>query len=216
MKINIVIADDHKIVRTGIKNVLEKEHNLAVIGEAENGRDAVKITLELKPNIILMDIGMPILNGIEATKQILENTDKTKIIALSMHSDKHFIIGMFKAGASGYLLKDCAFEELIEAINTVNNKKVFISKDISGIVINELIELINKDEKEQTTILSSREKEILQQIAEGIPTKTIAQKLFLSTKTIETHRKNIMDKLNIYTIPELTKYAIREGITSLD
>ncbi len=215
MSIKIIIADDHKIVRTGIKSMLEKEHNLVIIGEAENGRDAVKIVCELKPDIVLMDIGMPQLNGIEATKQISEAKINTKIIALSMHSDKHFIIGMFKAGASGYLLKDCAYNELIDAINTVYNKKIYLSKEITGIVINELVGLLAGG-NDQGNLLSSREKEILQLIAEGIPTKIIAEKLFLSSKTIETHRKNIMDKLEIHTIPELTKYAVRVGLTSLN
>ena len=211
MSINILLADDHKIVRTNLARLLEHEMDFKVVGETENGRETVTLAKELQPDIIIMDIGMPVLNGIEATKQILIVSKNTKVIALSMHADKQFITGMFKAGAVGYLLKDCAYDELIDAIYTVQNKKVYISKEISGIVIGELLGSLSKD----TSDISDREKEVLQLLVEGKSTKEIASFLNLSVKTIESHRKNIMTKLNIYTMPELTKYAVRMGITSL-
>jgi DNA-binding NarL/FixJ family response regulator len=215
MSVRILLADDHKIVRTSLGKLLEREMNFELVGEAENGRETVKLAAELSPDIIIMDIGMPGLNGIEATKQIIQISDKIKIIALSMHSDKMFITGMFRAGASGYLLKDCAYDELVDAINIVINKKIYISKEVTGIVINELLEALSKDNLKETVNLSDREKEVLQLLAEGKSTKEIANELNLSAKTIESHRKNIMTKLNIHTIPELTKYAVRMGITSL-
>jgi len=211
MNIKILLADDHNLVRSSLARLLENEIDFHVVGETDNGRETVKLAKELSPDIIIMDIGMPELNGIEATKQILQVSSNTKIIALSMHSDKQFVTGMFKAGASGYLLKDCAFDELIDAIYTVQNKRVYISKEISGIVISEMIGSTSKDSSE----LSDREKEVLQLLVEGKSTKEIASILHLSIKTIESHRKNIMTKLELYTIPELTKYAVRMGITSL-
>ncbi len=216
MSIRILLADDHKMIRTSLGRLLEEEMNLEIIGEADNGRETVKLAKELMPDIVIMDIGMPELNGIEATKQIIQISNKIKVIALSMHSDKLFVTGMFKAGASGYILKDCAFEELIDAINTVIENKIYLSKEITGTVISELVEAISKDTMGETTSLSDREKEVLQLLVEGKSTKEIANSLNLSIKTIESHRKNIMTKLDIYTIPELTKYAVRMGITSLN
>lgn len=216
MSIRILLADDHKIVRTSLGKLLEKEMDFEIIGEADNGRDTVKLATEVLPDVVIMDIGMPELNGVEATKQIIQISDKIKIIALSMHSDKMFITGMFKAGASGYLLKDCAFDELVDAIKSVVNNKIYVSKEVTGIVVNELLGAISKENLTGTTNLSDREKEVLQLLAEGKSTKETAQALNLSIKTIESHRKNIMTKLNIYTIPELTKYAVRMGLTSLN
>jgi len=216
MSVRILLADDHKIVRTSLGKLLEREINFEIIGEADNGRETVKLATELIPDIVIMDIGMPELNGVEATKQIIQVSDKIKIIALSMHSDRMFITGMFKAGASGYLLKDCAFNELVDAIKSVMNNKIYLSKEVTAIVIDELKQALSKDELKETINLSDREKEVLQLLAEGKSTKEIADALILSIKTIESHRKNIMTKLNIYTIPELTKYAVRMGLTSLN
>jgi DNA-binding NarL/FixJ family response regulator len=215
MGIKILLADDHKMIRTSLGRLLAEEMNLEIIGEADNGRETVKLAKDLTPDIIIMDIGMPELNGIEATKQIVQISKKIKVIALSMHSDKMFVTGMFKAGASGYLLKDSAFDELIDAIKTVVDNKIYLSKEITGIVVSELIEALSKDYIGEPSSLSDREKEVLQLLVEGKSTKEIANVLNLSIKTIESHRKNIMTKLEIYTIPELTKYAVRMGITSL-
>jgi len=185
------------------------------VGEADDGKQAVDMALELLHEIMIIDIGMPVLNGIEATKQILKTTSKIKIIALSMHNDKHFVVGMFKAGAIGYLLKDCAFEELIKAIYTVKKGNYYLSREINNVVISDfsgnLENLIWANENN----LSEREIEVLQMIVDGNSTKVIADKLGLSAKTIEAHRKNIMNKLNLFTIPELTKYALKMGFTSL-
>lgn len=216
MNTTIILADDHKIVREGLKNLLSSEWDIEIIGEAENGREALNLVNEKKPDIIIMDIGMPELNGIEAAKKIKAESPETKIIALSMHSDKQFVTGMLRSGASGYLLKDCAVDELVDAIRTVMDKKVYLSSDISGILVNELMNKLPENEDLNSSELSDREKEVLQLMAEGISTKEIAAKLFISVKTVESHRKNIMTKLDLHTVPELTKYAIRSGLTSLE
>lgn len=212
MEVKIIIADDHKILRDGLVNVIEKNPNLKVIGEATNGREAIKLCETLKPDVVIMDVAMEGLNGVDATRQISHNFPGIKVIALSMHSNKRFILGMFKAGAYGYLLKDCDSSELIKAVQTVANNKKYISQRISGAIVEELI----SPEKKEESILSQREKEILQLISEGKSSKEIAEILFLSSKTVDSHRKNIMDKLELYTIPDLTKYAIKTGLTSLD
>lgn len=212
MEIKIILADDHKILRDGLRNVLDKNINLKVIGEAQDGREAVKLCRELNPDIVVMDVSMPGLNGVEASKQIIRDNPEIKIIALSMHSNKRFITGMFKAGAYGYLLKDSDSDELITAIESVARNKKYVSNKISGIILNELMSTLPEEEAE----LSLREKEILQLIAEGKSSKEIGEILFLSSKTVDAHRKNIMDKLELRTIPELTKYAIKSGLTSLD
>ena len=216
MAITIILADDHKIMREGLKNLLGEKPDMEVVGEAENGRDAIQLALKHMPDIAIMDIAMPDLNGIEATKQIIKESPGTRVIALSMHSDKQFVKGMFKAGASGYLLKDCALEELIDAIRAVYAKHTYLSREISHVVLKEFVNSLDREPIQNKEELTGREREVLQLIAEGISTKDIAGKLFLSVKTIETHRQKIMQKLNIFTIPELTKYAIRMGLTSLD
>lgn len=212
MEIKVLLADDHKILREGLKNVIEQKTNLRVVGEATNGREAVKLCNELTPDVVIMDVAMEGLNGVEATRQIVQNNNKIKVVALSMHSNKRFILGMFKAGAFGYLLKDCDASELITAINTVAQNKKYLTQGVSGVILDELMTGVH----EENTELTTREKEILQLIAEGKSSKEIGELLFLSSKTVDAHRKNIMDKLNIRTIPELTKYAIRLGLTSLD
>lgn len=212
MEIKIILVDDHKILRDGLRNVIEKKANLQVVGEAQDGREAVKLCRELKPNVVVMDVSMPGLNGVEATKQITQENTDIKIIGLSMHSNKRFITGMFKAGAYGYLLKDSDSEELIDAIDSVARNKKYISNRISGIILHEFLASIPEEKSE----LSSREKEILQLIAEGKSSKDIGEMIFVSSKTVDAHRKNIMDKLELRTIPELTKYAIKSGLTSLD
>ena len=216
MKTRIILADDHKIVREGLRNLLDKEWDMEVIAEADNGREALKLAEEYNPDIIIMDIGMPELNGIEAAKKIKEISAGTKIVALSMHSDKQYVTGMLHAGAVGYLLKDCAVDELIEAIKSVMDNKIYLSHDISGIVVKEFINNFSNNNSTQSSDLSSREKEVLQLIAEGKSTKEIGTILYISIKTVESHRKNIMMKLDLHTIPELTKYAIRLGLTTLD
>ena len=211
-EIKIVLVDDHKLLRDGLRNILEKRSNMNIIGEASNGREAIKICSKLCPDIIVIDVAMPGMNGIEAAKQIHKNQPDIKIIGLSMHSGKQFIQGMFKAGAFGYLLKDGDADELITAITTVVQNKKYLSKDINQ----EFLSLLKKGELLEKTHLSSREKEVLQLIAEGKSSKKIGEILFLSSKTVDVHRNNIMKKIELYTIPELTKYAIQKGLTSLE
>ncbi|VAW23709.1 Two-component transcriptional response regulator, LuxR family [hydrothermal vent metagenome] len=216
MEINILIVDDHKIMREGLRNLLADKANIKVVGEAENGREALALTKKLKPDIIIMDVAMPGLNGMEATKMILNEYHEARIIALSMHSGKQFVTGMFRSGASGYLLKDCAFDELMDAIKAVHSKHTYLSREISDVLVREFVSNMDGTSANTGEVLSTREKEVLQLISEGNSTKIIAEKLFISVKTVETHRQKIMQKLNIFTISELTKYAIRMGFTSLD
>lgn len=212
MEIKVIIADDHKIIREGLISMLGNTHNIKVVAEAENGRKAIQLCRKNHPDVVIVDIGMPELNGVETTRQILKEYPGIKIIALSAYSDKQFVIGMLKAGAKGYLTKEAAFEELNDAILAVMNGKTYLSYDVTNVVVDEITSFDNGE----SNTLSAREKEVLQLIAEGKSTKVIADNLFISIKTVESHRKNIMEKLRLYTIPELTKYAIRTGLTSLD
>jgi two-component system response regulator NreC len=217
MSIRVLIADDHKIMLAGLRSLLEKQTDFEVVAEAENGRKAVQMAQELKPDIVVMDVSMPDLNGIEATKQIIESLPETRVIALSMHSDKRFVMGMLRAGASGYLLKDCASQELANAIQQVAGGKKYLSPEITGVIIDDLL-LGGSSEDVATAAsqLSAREREVLQLIAEGWSTKQIASHLYVSVKTIETHRRQIMKKLDLHNIADLTKYAVREGLTSIE
>jgi DNA-binding NarL/FixJ family response regulator len=215
MSIKILLADDHKIVSECLRPLLNKQPDMRVVGEAENGRMAVKLAQQLNPNIVIMDIAMPDLNGIEATRQIIARCPGVKIITLSMNSDKRYVTGVLNAGASGYLTKSCSFEELVSAIRVVAANKKYLSPDISGIVIEESLVRSSTAKSKVPSILTMREREVLQLLAEGKTVKQIASQLYLSIKTVHTHRKQIMDKLNIHSIAELTKYALREGLTSL-
>ncbi len=216
MSIRILLADDHKITREGLRSLISKQSDMEVVAEAENGRDAVGLAKELRPDVIIMDVSMPDLNGIEATKQILSESENVKVVALSMHSDNLFVSEMLKSGASGYMLKDCAFEELDRAIREVVRGNTYLSPMISGVVVEDYLRKLNKSDSGESSILSNREREVLQLLAEGQSTKQIGLKLFISAKTVETHRRQIMNKLDMYTVAELTKYAIRKGLTSLD
>jgi two-component system, NarL family, response regulator NreC len=211
MKRKVFLVDDHIIFRDGLRTLIEKE-GMEVVGEAENGRNAIKLVEKLMPNIIIMDVSMPDMNGIEATRKITAANPDVKVIALSMHSDNRFVLGMLEAGAAGYLLKDCAFGELASAINQVMTGNTYLSPKIADVVVKGYL---NK-KTVKGTVLTSREREILQLIAEGLTAAEIADKVFLSVKTIETHRRNIMQKLNMRSPVDLTKYAIREGLASLD
>jgi DNA-binding NarL/FixJ family response regulator len=214
--ISIILVDNHTIIRDGLRRLLEEESDIEVIGEADNGRQAVKIALEKKPDIVIMDIAMQEMNGIEATRQIKTENPNIKIIALSMHSERQIVVGFLKAGASGYLLKDAESTELVEAIRKVYLGRSYFSQQISDIVLQEISDIKMDTEEIGGDVLTNRENEILQLIAEGNSVKRIAEILFISPKTVNSHRANIMDKLNIHNIPELTKYAINAGLTSLD
>ncbi|MCL6621244.1 MAG: response regulator transcription factor [Syntrophobacterales bacterium] len=216
MKTRIIIADDHMIVRQGLATLLAKEPDMEVVAEAENGREVVQLVKELRPDVVIMDVNMPDLNGIEATRQVLAAFPETKIIALSMHADRRFVVNMLKAGSSGYLLKDCAFEELAAAIRLVMANKTYLSPGVSNVVIQDYVQGMSAPRSSAFTMLTPREREVLQLMAEGKPTGQIAEQLHISVKTVETHRQQIMHKLGIHSIAELTKYAIREGLTSLE
>ncbi len=215
MSVKILLVDDHKIILDGLRVLIEKQPGMEVVAEAENGRTALKLTGEFRPDVIVMDINMPDLDGIDATCQIVEEFPGTKVIAFSMYSDRQFVLGMLKAGVTGYLLKDHAFEELVRAIRTVVENKAYICPEIAGTLINGYKKTILREEDSALTALTNREREVLQLLAEGRPTRQIADGLNVSVKTVETHRRNIMGKLNIYSVAELTKLAIKEGLTSL-
>lgn len=210
-----MLADDFEMIREGLRALIERQPGMTVIAEAGDGRTAVQLATKLLPDIIVMDISMPDLNGIEATRQILEKSAGSKIIALSVHCDRHFVLEMLHAGASGYLLKDCAFKELIHAIHTVAANSTYLSPKITDIVLKDYVHRIPQNEFSSLSLLTPREREVLQLLAEGQRTKEIAHLLQVSVKTVETYRQQIMAKLRLHSIAELTKFAVREGLTSL-
>ncbi len=214
MPVNILLADDHAMMRDGLKSILENELHMHVIAQAENGRSAVAMALLHKPDVIVMDITMPDLNGIEATRQIMAEQPGAKVIALSMHTEKHFITDMLEAGASAYILKQNAADELELALDAILSNRIYISPRLNDIIITDYVRRV-QEQKEHSNLLTPKEREVLQLLAEGKASKEIAHILGSSANTIETHRKHIMEKLKIYTIAELTKYAIREGFTQL-
>ena len=216
MLIKILLADDHRITRQGLRSLLNQQDDMEVIAEAQDGRTAVSLAKELMPNVIVMDVSMPEMNGMQATKQITSELPNVKVIALSMHSDALFVSEMLKSGASGYLVKDCAFEELIRAVRAVMDKKTYLCSEISAVVVDDYLHRIAKEDLSDSAVITPREQEVLQLMAEGETTKQIALKLHISAKTVETHRRQIMNKLDIHTVAELTKYAIRKGLTSLE
>ena len=215
MTTKILLADDHNLIREGLRTLISDEPNMSVIAEAEEGRTAVQLATKLSPDVVIMDISMPGLNGIEATRQILTKSPAPKVIALSMHMERRMILEMLNAGASGYLLKDCAFGEVIRAIETVMSNCTYLSPKIADIIVKDYIHRIPPNDLFSITLLSPREREVLQLLAEGKKTRDIASLLHVSAKTVDTYRTQIMEKLGIYSIAELTKYAIREGLTSI-
>jgi RNA polymerase sigma factor (sigma-70 family) len=217
MQIRVLLADDHKMVRQGLMSLIEKESGIAVVGQAEDGRSTLKAVGETAPHVVVMDVAMPDLNGIEATRRLLKDKPDLKVVGLSGHADKQFVSQMLKAGASAYLLKDSAAEELVRAIRAVMVGKTYLSPDIAKGVVDQYVHTATSMEENPAFVaLTDREREVLQLIAEGKSTKEIARTLGVSVKTVETHRRNIMEKLDIHSVAELTKYAVREGLTSID
>jgi two-component system response regulator NreC len=213
MSVKVLVADDHQILREGLVTLLAKA-GMTVVGEAADGRTVVRLARELKPHVVIMDIAMPELNGIEATRQIVADVPGIKIIALSMHADKHFVRGMLQAGASGYLLKHCASLELVQAIRAVRNHQMYLSPGITELVVEDFKSATG--DASAFSVLSPREREILQLYAEGKISREIAETLHISLKTVEAYRRQIMEKMDFKSFADLIKYAIREGLTTLE
>jgi len=216
MSIKVLIVDDHKIMREGLRSLLEKQPEVEVVAEVESAQAAMKLVEETVPDLAIIDVVMPGLNGIETTRRILNKVPNIKVIALSMYSDKRFVMEMLRAGASGYLLKDCAFEELEGAIKAVIENRTYITPRIVDIIVKDYFSQVDKPTSSALAALTSRQYEVLQLLAEGKTTREIAKQMSLSVKTIESHRQQIINKLNIRSIAGLTKYAIREGLISPD
>lgn len=213
----IVLADDHEMFRTGLRTLLEKQGGLQVVGEAADGRELLELVRSVSPEIVITDITMPGANGVEATRRLLEISPQAKIIALSMHSERPFVTVMLRAGAKAYLLKNSAASELLLAIESVQRGETFLSPKIAGALVEGPVRRAAAGERSSVfAALTPREREVLQLLAEGRTSKQIGSVLNISVKTVETHRSQIMDKLGIRTVAELTKYAVREGLTSLD
>ncbi len=215
MKIRVLLADDHRILREGLRALLEREPDLAVVGAAENGREAVRLARELAPDVAVLDVAMPDLNGIDAARQILAENPGVKVIALSMHADKRFVAEMLRVGASGYLVKDCASDALAAAIRAVMAGQVYLGPAVAGVVVQDYVNKLSAAQRQDPPVLSGREREVVQLLAEGRSTREVAERLHVSVKTVETHRVNVMKKLGLTSLAELTKYAIREGLTAL-
>jgi len=214
-KTRILLADDHVVMRSGLRALLERQQNLEVVGESENGRSTVELAVSLKPDVVVMDIGMPILNGIEATKTIVNEQPATAVIILSMHADESYVMRALKAGARGYLLKDSAPADLLSAIQAVSQNKSFFSPKVSRILAEDYVRVLKqKGGVDSYDLLTSREQEILQLLAEGKANKEVAAALNISPYTVETHRKHILEKLNLHNPAELILYAVRKGIIS--
>jgi DNA-binding NarL/FixJ family response regulator len=216
MAIRILLADDHGLVRAGIRLMIRQQPDMEVVGEADNGRGAVELSKKLSPHIVLMDISMPDLNGVDATQQIVALSPAPYVIALSGHTDQRAVVGVLRAGASGYVVKNAPAEELMLAIRTVSQGKVYLSPQIAGSVVDDIRQSKPNCNSTGSVALSPREREVLQLMAEGKSTKQIASALDISKKTADNHRAHLMAKLKASSLAELIKYAIREGLTSVD
>ena len=215
-KIDILLADDHNVLREGLRSLLEQQSDMTVVAGVDNGRDAVRLALKLNPDMVIMDISMPGLNGIDATRQIVASPNKTKVLCLSMHWEGPMIIAMLEAGASGYLLKSCPGRELIQAVRTTASGETYLSPEIAGVVVKHRLQGGDVAREEGfCTSLTMREREVLQLVAEGHDTKAIADRLHISPKTVLAHRGNLMRKLDIDSTNGLILYALRCGILKL-
>lgn len=213
--IRIVLADDHIVLRAGLKALLERHRDFQVVGEASDGRELLRVVDEAKPEMVITDIGMPQLNGTEATRQVITKHPEVRVIVLSMHTDESYVLRALKSGARGYLVKESAETDLVNAIRTVHCGKAFFSPSVSALLLEEYVrQMRDRNIEDSYDLLSSREREILQLIAEGKTNKDIATLLNLSVYTVETHRGNILDKLSLHTVAELILYAVRKGIIS--
>lgn len=216
MAIRVLLADDHELFLQGLRALLEKESGLEVIGEARDGCDAVRMARERAPDVVLMDVAMPAMNGVDATRRILAERPAARVLCLSMHADRQFVSAVLEAGAVGYLLKDCVLEELVRAIHHVRAGRSYLSPAVAATVVEDYAAHLAGRRSPSASPLTNREREVLQLIAEGWRVKEIAGRLHLSAKTVGTHRERIMEKLGIRSVAGLTKYAIRHGLTSAE
>jgi two-component system response regulator NreC len=213
--IRIVLADDHAVIRSGLRALLQQQEGFQIVGEASDGREAVDLVEKTKPNVVVMDITMPNLNGIEAARQIAAKGLGVAVVVLSMHADEGYVLRALKAGVRGYLLKESLESDLIQAIHSVHQGKAFFSPAVSRVLVEDYMrQLQDRDIEDSFDLLTTREKEILQMVAEGKSNKDVANALNLSVYTVETHRSNIMEKLNLHGVPELILYAVRKGVIS--
>jgi len=216
LRIRVLLADDHRLFRDGLRTLLEQEADLEVVGVAADGQSVLTQIGTCRPNVVLMDVSMPGLNGLEATRHLHADHPDVAVLMLSMHADHRFVVEALRAGALGYVPKDCEISELSAAIRAVFRGQLYLSPLLAGRIVRDYLAMMGDRADSAFSVLSAREREVLQMLAEGRSAKDIAGTLSVSIKTVETHRKNIMDKLDIHSVAELTKYAIREGITHLE
>ena len=215
MSIRIVLVDDHQLLREGLCAILAAESDMEVVGEAEDGRSAIDLVGQLCPDVVVMDIGMADMNGLEATRQIKQKFASVKVLVLSTYVDKRYVLRMLEAGAEGYVAKAGAYDELRRAIHAVAGGKMYLSPDVADRVVSAYLQPRSRGDAYQHDPLSARQREVVQLLAEGHSSSEIAHKLHLATSTVETHRRNLMRKLDVHSVAELTKYAVREGLTTL-
>jgi DNA-binding NarL/FixJ family response regulator len=218
MNIRILLADDHRILREGLRSLLAQQPDITVVGEASDGNEAVELARQLRPDLVIMDVVMPGIDGVVATRQIRVECPETRVIALSMHADRRFVSEMVRAGALGYLVKDSAFEELNQAVRSVMANRPYLSAVITGTLVEDFVRQTSALDRPPVSplhMLTGREQEVLRLLADGKRVKEIGHLLSISVKTVESHRQNIMDKLEIHSTIELTRYALREGLTSI-
>ena len=216
MSIRMLLVDDHKLMREGLRALLEGAPDLEIVGQASDGREALDLVRTLSPDVVVMDVGMPELNGVEATRRIRSEFEGVKVIALSTHTDKRYVHHMLEAGACGYVLKIAAYDELLRAVRAVSVGKTYLSPEVTASVVERSRSPHDGSEVDAYSTLGSREREVLQLVAEGKTSAETAKEMHISIKTVETHRRNIVQKLGLHGTAELTKYAVREGLTSLE
>jgi DNA-binding NarL/FixJ family response regulator len=216
MTIRAVLADDHQIMREGLASLLERETDIQIVGEAADGAEAVRLSISASPDLLITDLSMPRLNGVEAIRRIKTRVPETKVLCLSIHKDPERVAAVIDAGANGYLLKDCAYEELVRAVRVVVEGEVYLSPEIASIVVNGFRDKRSDCQVSVSSRLTTREREVVQLLAEGRPTKEIANRMNVSIKTVGAHREHVMAKLQIHSVAELTHFAIREGISSIE
>jgi len=213
--IRVLLADDHTVVRDGLRAVLERESDMEVVAEAADGWESVRLAASAAPDVVVMDLAMPNMNGMEATRRILASNSRIGVVILSMHRDESYVLGSLKAGARGYLLKDSARTEVIQAIRAVSEGRSFLTRKVANVLQEDYINTLQeRGLQDRYDLLSGREREVLQLVAEGRANKEIAAFLKISLTTVETHRAHILQKLDIHSVPELILYAVRKGIVS--